>query len=285
MNYINFIKLFVPKIFIYFAGRIFNRVVFWKGPFNSWKEADIYSQKIFGNYSNNSILKKVIKATNLANKKKGSYERDGHVINSLEYRFHIISIIFHHYYNNNKKSYNVLDVGGSLGTTFYQNKKFLLSLKKLSWSVLEQKNFVEYANLNLKEPKLNFFSNINKVLLKKYDLIILSGTLQYLENYKEIFEKLIKLKSKYIILDRTLESANNEKTKIFVQINPKKLIESSYPVRIFNYKDLFLPLKYNYELIANIFEDTLRNLNIIGYSKCYIFKLKELKSASNRKNK
>jgi putative methyltransferase (TIGR04325 family) len=274
MNCVNFIKLFIPKIFIYFAGRILHRVVVWQGPFNSWKEADVYAQKIFGNYSNNSILKKVIKAANIAKKKRGSYERDGCVISSLEYGFHIISIIFYHYYNNKKKNYKVLDVGGSLGSTFYQNKKFLFLLKKLSWSVLEQKNFAEYGNLNLNEPKLNFFSNIDKALLKKYDLIIMSGSLQYLENYKEIFEKLIKSKPKYIILDRTIESANNEKTKIFVQINPKKLIESSYPVRIFNQKDLFLPLKYNYELIANIFEDTIRNLNVLGYSKCYIFKLK-----------
>ena len=184
-----------------------------------------------------------------------------------------------------KKNYNVLDVGGSLGSTFYQNKKFLLSLKKLSWNVLEQRNFVEYANLNLKEPNLNFFSNIDLALLKKYDLIIISGSLQYLKNYKVIFKKLIKSKSEYIILDRTIESANNNKTKIFVQINPKKLIESSYPVRIFNHKDLFLPLKYNYELIANVFEDNIRNLNVLGYSKCYIFKLKKANFTYNRKNK
>ena len=56
--------------------------------------------------------------------------------------------------NNDKL--NVLDFGGSFGTTYYQNRKFLKHIKKVEWNIIEQKKIVQIA----KKKKISIFMKV-----------------------------------------------------------------------------------------------------------------------------
>ena len=103
--------------------------------------------------------------------------------------------------------------------------------------------YVNYAKKNIKISNLNFFSDLDKVLKKNIDLIIFSSVLQYLEYPNKILNKISKKKIKHILILRTPFTNKSELLKI--QIIPKYIYDSSYPVRIFNYKSFILIMKKN----------------------------------------
>jgi putative methyltransferase (TIGR04325 family) len=98
----------------------------------------------------------------------------------------------------------------------------------------------------------------------------MSSVLQYLENPFKVLNYLLKKKVKYFLLLRTLVHNKNEEIK--VQVVPKYIYKSNYPVRIFN-QSLLLNFffKNNYCLIKNSFKN-----EPIGdlLQKNFFFKLK-----------
>jgi len=54
----------------------------------------------------------------------------------------------------------VLDFGGSLGSTYFQNRKFLDSLKDVVWCVVEQKHFVDVGKVDFEDSRLKFYYDI-----------------------------------------------------------------------------------------------------------------------------
>jgi putative methyltransferase (TIGR04325 family) len=50
-----------------------------------------------------------------------------------------------------------LDFGGSLGSSYFQNKKFLDALRLVEWNVVEQENFVATGELVSKIKHCNSF--------------------------------------------------------------------------------------------------------------------------------
>jgi len=86
---------------------------------------------------------------------------------------------------------------------------------------------------------LSFYNSLEECFSeKKINCVIFSGSIQYLENYYEILKKIKTLNIRYIFLDY-LPLSNHVKHRIFVQNIPKKIYESSYPIRIFS-KDFFI---------------------------------------------
>ena len=81
------------------------------------------------------LVNKIYKAAKLV-PNQSSYERDGVNFNEIQYSWPLLSSILLAV-NNNKL--NVLDFGGSFGTTYYQNRKFLKFIKKIKWNIVEQK--------------------------------------------------------------------------------------------------------------------------------------------------
>ena len=55
---------------------------------------------------------------------------------------------------------NVLDFGGSLGSFYFQHRKFFSKLKNVSWSVVEQTQFVECGREQIQDGTLKFMSRL-----------------------------------------------------------------------------------------------------------------------------
>ena len=257
------------KILRFFTGEFYSKE--FEGPFKSWDKAKRYSR----GYNDKKILEKVITAVKFCQKNKNFFERDGTVIKDKKYPKKIINFLNKKYKG---KTLNVLDYGGSLGSFYFQNIKKLNSIKKVSWSIVEQKSYVDTGNKIFKKKKISFFNNLDFVL-KKFvpNVVLFSNSLQYIKNYEKILNKIFKISSvKHIIVDRLIVTKNN-KNLIFIQKNPKHHNYTSYPIVFFS-KKIFL------NIFKNSFTMCLSSLSYIPESlyvkknKCismtYIFEKK-----------
>ena len=107
---------------------------------------------------------------------------------------------------NTHNNLRILDFGGSLGSTYFQNKKFLDELPhKISYGVVEQPHYVGVGNEQISDDKLSFYNNISDYIAYKGKphLLILNGVLQYLENYFDILKDILSKDFELIVIDRT----------------------------------------------------------------------------------
>jgi putative methyltransferase (TIGR04325 family) len=236
----------------------------WRGNFSEWSEA----RKKCSGYESGEILEKVKDSTLKVKEGKAVYERDSMIFDEIQYSFGLLSGLMWIAAQNGGKI-NVLDFGGSLGSTYYQNKTFLDSLTEVNWCIVEQHSFVKAGNENFADDRLHFFYNIDECLSSfKIDVVLLSSVVQYLEKPFDLILQ-IKLKEiKYIIFDRTpfIES----KDRITVQkVNPK-IYKGSYPCWFFNKTDFIARLSDSYKLQFEF--NALDKANINSEFKGFLFK-------------
>ncbi len=216
----------------------------WRGDYSTWEKAT----KDSTGYNAQNILEKC--KTSILKVKNGEavYERDSVLFDEIQYSFGLLSGLQKVAIENNN-NLSVLDFGGSLGTSYFQNKEFLSSIINVKWSVVEQKHFVDCGRKFFQDNKLHFFETIEECLDSTCSNIILfSGVLQYIENPYYIIKKILKLKIPYIIIDRT-SFVDEGRDIITIQKVPKSIYTASYPSRFFSSKN-FYSLFVGYKKIA-----------------------------------
>ena len=200
-------------------------------------------------YDSDSILEKC--KTSLLKVKNGeaAYERDSVLFDEIQYSWGLLAGLQKAALENEGKLC-VLDFGGSLGSTYYQNKEFLNSVKQLQWCIVEQSHFVDFGKLYFENEQLKFYYTIEECLSNhKPDVILLSSVLQYLEKPYEWIEKIINLGIPNIIIDRTA-FVNNERDILTIQNVPEEIYKASYPSWFFN-KEIFLGAFKGYSTFAS----------------------------------
>ena len=138
---------------------------------------------------------------------------------------------------------NVLDFAGGTGDVYYKIKRSLNDLSKLNWFVTDNSKLMELGKSFAKEDDpIHYSSSIPD---EKYDLILTSTCLQYMENYKELVGKLISFKPKYILFMR-LWSGDYSKDLITTE----NVFGKKTPSVIINFDDLnnFLQA-HNYKIL------------------------------------
>ncbi len=103
-----------------------------------------------------------------------------------------------------KNTLKVLDFGGGGGNLHSLAEKAFPQVD-FNWTVVETPEMVNEAKLSLTESKINFVSEIpNKVVGHiPFDLIIASGSLQYVDNPLKTLSDLINLNPHFIYISRT----------------------------------------------------------------------------------
>jgi putative methyltransferase (TIGR04325 family) len=236
----NIIKAFIPPIFLDFFSSFRKKTLMWNGNYESWNAALLESE----GYGKLEILERCKDSLMKVKNKEAVYERDSVIFKTIHYSWPLLSQIQKSAMHLNRELV-VLDFGGSLGSSYYQNKSFLEDTIKLKWCIVEQDHFVETGELYFQNEELLFFKSIDEAIAAfKPDLIILSAVLQYLEKPYETVQKLCSLNIKYIIVDRTPMSSI-EKDMITIQSVPKDIYNASYPSWIFS-EIFFLNQFYNY---------------------------------------
>ena len=112
-------NIFYPlrKIIQKFRGASYG----WYGDYINWHEA---KKKCLG-YDASSILDKIKIATSKVKSGEAKYERDSILFSDVEYSWPLLSALMW-VSSMQKGRISTLDFGGSLGSSYFQNKKFLL---------------------------------------------------------------------------------------------------------------------------------------------------------------
>ncbi len=212
----------------------------WSGDFKSWAEA---SAQCTG-YSEKDILEKLIHSQRVVSEGRATFERDTVLFFKEEYNFPVLASLF----RTTKQDLSVVDFGGALGSTFFQNRKALESLIS-KWAVVEQPQFVEAGIREFQDERLVFFSDLKEAVQSiRPQVLFSSSTLQYLEKPFEMIEKMILLDVPFILLDR-ISFHQFPQTRLTVQKVPEEIYDASYPSWFFKEEDFLKAFQKKYELI------------------------------------
>lgn len=218
----------------------------WIGEYKDWNEVKLITK----GYDSDLIIEHVVNSMLKVKNGEFAFERDGGLFDDIQYSFPLLSaLLFIASKNNNKL--NLIDFGGSLGSSYYQNKKLLAHLSEISWNIVEQPKFVLKGKEYFENETLIFYDDLDTAFnVSKADTLLLLGVLEYIENPYELIKKISELDFKYIILDRTPFS-NCSYDFVCKQVVPPLSYEASYPCWIFNEGNILNALSDKYELIFN----------------------------------
>jgi len=199
----------------------------WFGDYPSWKEAEASSK----GYDNAVILEKV--KTSLLKVKNGqaAFERDSVLFDTPQYDWPIIAALTWIAAQHNGRL-NILDFGGSLGSTYYQNKKFLDPLDDVRWNVVEQSHFVTAGKQDFEDDRLRFYFSIEECIAEnKINVALLSSVLPYLQkpyDQLQIFDQF-----PFVIIDK-MPLISSSRDRITIQKVSPKIYPASYPSWFFS---------------------------------------------------
>ena len=213
-------KMIQPKSFLH---------VHFPSECTSWSAAEL----MCSGYDSPEIVNKVLGTTIKVLNGEFAYERDSVGFLKAEYSWPVLCGLLLAA-STNENHLSVLDFGGGLGSSFFQNRRFLAALSSVNWSVVEQSAFVNAGNEKVKFKGLHFYNSINEcVLVCQPNAILLSSVLQYINNYQIVIDQITKIAAEFIIIDRTPFLKNGSIEKIFTQKVPDWIYQASYPCRFF----------------------------------------------------
>jgi putative methyltransferase (TIGR04325 family) len=266
-NYlVSFTKAIVPPVFQELYHLINTKYGFY-GNYRSWEEAS----KASTGYDASIILDRVKESLLKVKEGKVAYARDSVTFDKIFYSYPLLAGLLKIAVNSNGEL-NLLDFGGSLGTSYYQCKDFLSDIKVIRWSIVEQKQFVECGKEFFEDDSLAFFYTIEDCILSRNpNVILLSGVIQCLEAPYAFLESLLAYNFDYILFDRT---AFIEKgfDRLTIQKVPPDVYPASYPswfLDIHRFKDM---IYQKYDLIYEF--DSQDSANIPSFFKGFFFQKK-----------
>lgn len=218
-------------------------------------------------YSADNIINKTLQSTLKVKNGEAVFERDSYLFDRIQYSYPLLACLFKIALEQNNKL-SVLDFGGALGSHYYQNKEFLKPIHIERWTVVEQPAYVNLGNEQIADDTLNFVYRIEDV--KNANVLLSSGTLQYMEDPYSTAKEFIEAGTEYILLDRIQLNAEN-RDRLTLQIVPPEIYDAKYPSWFLNEDKLLSIFKEKYNLILD-FDSTIDQANIPSYYKGFLFK-------------
>jgi len=276
------LKLFTPPIFLKIlhykeTGLI---GVQFKETKLSWD--DILHETENG-YNKDQILEKC--KASLLKVKNGEYpyERDSVLFTEKEIFFPLLSSLFYVSINNNH-ALNIIDFGGSLGSTYFQNRDILKQAGiTINWNIIEQDNFVKCGNEYFTNEELHFHHSIDEIIKKKdISVCLLSSVLPYLKEPYTVLENIKQSNIKYIIIDRTFFLSDESKDILTIQKVPSEIYEASYPAWFLSLNKFYVDIKNDYSILLkwnSLDQHSLENYKSIGLG--FLLSLNNNKGSNN----
>jgi putative methyltransferase (TIGR04325 family) len=219
----------LPPVIISLYIKFFIYSIKFSRDYPNWNEAKFNSD----GYDIDLILSKVKNASLKVKNNEFAYERDSVLFMKPDYAWQVTTALLLAAAQS-QGNLNVLDYGGSLGSSYYQNRTFLKSLTKVQWGIVEQPNFVKAGRENFENCNLKFYEDISDFISENSpNVILLSSVLQYLNHPYDVIKKLSHLDAIILVLDRTPFHDGND-DKIVIQSVPPQIYKASYPMRIFS---------------------------------------------------
>lgn len=194
------------------------------------------------------ILEKVKESLLKVKRGEAAYERDSVIFDKIEYSLPLLSFLLYAASASGNKL-NILDFGGSLGSTYFQNRKFLNRLSALKWNIVEQPNFVACGKRDFADEKLLFFSSISECIRSQNpNILLMSSVLPYLPSPYEKIDEILNCDFEFIIIDRTPFFRSDLPDRLTIEHVPPEIYEAEYPAWFLNKHKFISALSNKYEL-------------------------------------
>jgi putative methyltransferase (TIGR04325 family) len=225
----NLLQKWVPSVFLTTYQKYWKKSG-WFGNYPSWEAAE----KDCDGYDNAAILARVVEATRQVRDGKAAFERDSVLFFDEELDEQLLTILTKIKDNLSENTpLIVLDFGGALGSTYWQNRR-ILSDWHLKWIVVEQKHFVEIGQTEMENEQLKFAFSIEDVCKSETpNIVLFNSVLQYVETPYAFIEAVENQEISHVFIGRT-PSFEGAKDRIMQQIVPPKIYKASYPSWVFS---------------------------------------------------
>jgi putative methyltransferase (TIGR04325 family) len=261
------IKKWIPPVLLDALQIVNPRSVRLSGHYKCWDDAVAECK----GYHQSIISEKTLASALEVKNGSKPFERDSVLFDRIIYSWPILASLNWAAAQDSGKL-RVLDFGGALGTSYFQNKKFIDYLCEVCWHIVEQPNLAELGNKYLKDEHLSFSSNIGDAFrFFCPNFVLLSSVLQYVEDPFDLIAKLSNRDVPVIALDRTPFLNEDQKTFIQKQSVPSQIYSASYPCYVFNENEIISAFRnYGYQLVESF--HSLDKLSTKATWKGMIFK-------------
>lgn len=217
----------------------------WCGDYSSWQAAEASSH----GYDSEDILEKCRTAGMKVKMGEVAYERDSVLFDQVQYSWGLLAGLQLGAARNAGRL-SVMDFGGSLGSTYFQNRRFLERLPRFEWNIVEQAQFVRVGQADFQDEALRFHHSIDAcVKAQRPNVAVFSGSLQYLPDPHATLEEIIGHDFDVVIFDRT-PFISAERDLLTVQTVPASIYLASYPSWFFSRKGLERHFETKYDLLT-----------------------------------
>lgn len=228
------------------------------GDFRTWEEAELTSS----GYTAGNILE--ITRTAMVKIRDGEavYERDSVIFDKPEYPYPLLAGLLRIALSTGRLS--VLDFGGALGSTYFQCRNFMKTVKDLRWSIVEQPAHVECGQAEFTTEHLHFYHSVGKCMEKETpNVLVLSSVLQYLPTPYQTLQELLGWRIPHVLIDRTAFVVG-EQDRLTVQTVPESIYSASYPTWLFNESRLVAACVQAGYCLVDEFDSGIDALPLVG---------------------
>jgi len=219
------VKDWLPPVLFRAIRQLNGKGMRFEGNYQTWADAAAFCT----GYDAGSILDKVLEATLKVKRGQALFERDSVIFDEIQYSWPVTAALMWAAARNNGELH-VLDFGGALGSSYFQNRRFLSQLKAVSWHVVEQAHFIEKGKKFIEDDILKFHSSIEEsVKFISPNVILLSSVAQYLPCPEWLFNQINSIDADILVFDRTPFTAALQDT-ICIQYVPSDIYKASYPI-------------------------------------------------------
>lgn len=237
------LRFWMPPALFHLKTVLTSSGISFNGDYCAWNEALAASS----GYDSAGILKKVEMAAQAVASGEAAFERDSALFNEIHYSWPVLAGLLKAAADFGG-ALRVLDFGGALGSSYYQNRKFLEQLKEVKWCIVEQENFVKCGKRAFETDVLKFFHCIEDAAKTcNFNVVLLSSVLPYLERPYDMLAQLLELGAGTVIIDRTPVLPGSA-DRLTVQKIPAAIYQASYPAWFLGENKLLETLNKDYSI-------------------------------------
>jgi putative methyltransferase (TIGR04325 family) len=249
-------RALLPPVLLELVGRAGFMRSRWAGDYARWAEAVAAST----GYDAAGILERVREASLKVKRGEAAYERDSVVFDEIEYSWPLLTSLMWCAARDHGRL-EVLDFGGALGSSYYQNRRFVDALPGSRWNIVEQPSFVATGKTCFEDERLRFFESIEACVADcAPNVVVMSSVLSYLEDPSAWIDRLAAFP--YVVIDLTLMGARAQH-RLTVQTVPSSIYRACYPCWVFSESLLRAELGRHFEVVES-FDCALEPIRVGG---------------------
>ncbi len=221
----------------------------WHGDYSTWEEA----KKLTTGYESENIIERVRAAALKVKRGEAAYERSAVAYEKPSVHLPLLAALLYAALQSNNHLV-VLDYGGSLGSVYFQYRRFFKKISLLRWCIIEQQTFVKVGKQEFEDEELHFFSSVEECMeTYEPDIVLFSSSLQYLSDPFKVLKDLLQYEIPYFFVNR-LAFLERAADRLTIQKVPSAYYKASYPCWFFSKSKFLHFMLDHYNLLAE-FED------------------------------